>query len=250
MPSLDGWVVLAGLALLLAGGAALWLGLRLHRERGEARLDDLKEHLKHLEALQSLLQVVKLRSPLPPMGGYSIQPDFANHLVAILREERPRACVETGSGVSTILVGYVLESLGEGKLVALEHHERYAERTARDVKRHGLQRFVHVAHAPLRDVTLAGEPWLFYDLNALRGLAQIDFLLVDGPADETTRPGGRYPALPLLLPQLGERATVILHFVPESQRAMVDRWMKEHPEFEREDLPVTKGAVVLRRRRR
>src|SRR5439155_23132405 len=85
------------------------------------RLDELDADVAQTEALVALHDMLVTRRPLPAMRGYAIAPDFGLALVQLIDDERPRLVVETGSGVSTLVIAYRLEQLGCGMVFALEH---------------------------------------------------------------------------------------------------------------------------------
>jgi predicted O-methyltransferase YrrM len=196
-----------------------------------------------LEALGSLLAVVRPRAPFLPFRGWAVGPDFA---VLLLREVlmRRQACVvELGSGVSTLVLGYAVERTG-GRLVSVDHDASYAAHTEAEVARHGLQDSVTIVHAPL-------EPWAggsarWYSRAWVEALPPIDVLVVDGPPGDTG-PLARYPALPALATKLSPGAVLIADDAHRpDERAMVAQWLKEQPGLTANSVATEQGAVVLR----
>jgi hypothetical protein len=184
-----------------------------------------------------------------PWSSASLRPSA---LVAVLNDvlvHGRRAVVECGGGVSTLYVARLLERLGEGQLVTVEHDARWVAFLERALAREGLER-ARVVHAPLAEHPLAwGSPW--YDEAALRAAlpeAPVDLLLVDGPP--AWAPGtehSRYPALPVLLDDMAADATVVLDDLGRpGERAVLERWEAETP-LRFEHRPELGGIAIARR---
>jgi hypothetical protein len=73
-------------------------------------------------------------------------------------------------------------------------------------------------------------------------------LVVDGPPG-FVHASARYPALPLLREKLSPHAIVIMDdYKRDDEKAIVDKWTSDYPEFELEVIDSRKGIAVLRRR--
>ena len=116
------------------------------------------------------------------------------------------------------------------------------------IERHGLAEFATVVHRPLKNVSIGGEVFVWYDIDGLAFGEKVEMILVDGPPF-TVHPLARYPALPLMLPHLAPGAVVILDDAkrPEEVR-IAERWRSEYPGFEFGNVDVEKGALVVTRR--
>lgn len=189
---------------------------------------------------------------MPSLRGWAASPDVLRILVAAIDEHRPTLVVECGSGASSVWMGYALRRAGGGRLVALEHDERYAELSRELVAAHGLSDVVEVRHAPLTDWTPPGQadsaaprPW--YDEQAVADLHGIGLVFVDGPP-EATAEQARYPAVPVLLPRCAFDAVLVLDDADRGdERAISDRWLTEHQELTSRDEVTEKGARVFTR---
>jgi len=244
------FLYLAGTATLALVTLALYLQIRRIVTSAEERIAHQQaDSHDQLQALIGLYAVVSPRSPLPPLGGYAITPEFAGLLVSLVRELKPRLIVEASSGVSTLLSGYCLEQLGAGSVVSLEHEEKYYRLSSAQVRRHGLDSICRVLHAPLKPYALNGKEWLWYDIDGLADLAApIDLLVIDGPP-QAIQHQARYPALPLLYSRLSPQAVIVLDDADrEDETQLIRRWLHEYPEFEYEHYPHFRGTVVLRHR--
>ncbi|RJK95345.1 class I SAM-dependent methyltransferase [Vallicoccus soli] len=200
------------------------------------------------EALLNLLCLVSPRSALPATRGWAASPDLLLTYVSEVLAAPPGTDVlELGSGTSTLWAAYALEVRGgEGRVLALDHDERFLERTRAALERHGLAARAEVRHAPIEDLEVAGgtQPW--YAVRALEGVSGLGVVLVDGPIG-SMHPRSRYPALPLLRDRLVPGAVVLLDDAgrPE-ERELVDDWAREHPELSVEHLGHEKGTSLLR----
>ncbi|GLU46173.1 class I SAM-dependent methyltransferase [Nocardiopsis ansamitocini] len=228
-----------------------------HAEQRSAEIKALKEHVtvqgrrdyeQHVAWLQ-LRDFVAPGSFMPPLRGWAASPDVLGLIAATIAERRPGLVVECGSGSSSVWLGYALRKAGKGRLIALEHDERYAELSRALIDAHGLTDIVEIRHAPLRDWTPGGgpeahsQPW--YDTDGLDGVDGIGLLFVDGPP-AATGPQARYPALPALVARCAPDAVVVLDdTIRAEERAISDRWLAEYPDLRREVVDTEKGAHVL-----
>jgi predicted O-methyltransferase YrrM len=211
------------------------------------RLQQLKNDYSQIESLFSLFSLLKIRCPLPPMREWAISPDFANLIVSLMYEHKPKVVVEASSGVSTLVIGYCLEQLGEGKVTALEHDERFAFVSTSNVIKHGLQSVAQVVHAPLTETFTDEQRWLWYDTSALKNVGAIEMLVIDGPPSNG-RDISRYPALPVLFPFLKDDAIIILDDgARREEKDVVLRWLKSLGNLTVEEIQAEKGAIVLRK---
>ena len=259
-------VARAGGATLAAGGAAALLAPALAAPVGIAaaaaaiafelsrvratlvrRLDELDAEVAQVQPLIELARVLPTRLPLPAMRGFAIAPDFALALAELVARERPRLVVETGSGVSTLVIAYALEQLGAGgRVVALEHDPAYAAATRAWIDAHGLAGVASVREAPLEPVEIAGERHRWYARGALDDLPEIDLVVDDGPPRHVG-PMLRYASLPMFAPRLGRAGLFVLDVIGEEERAVLARWRRELPELAHVHVTSKKGHVLIRR---
>jgi hypothetical protein len=236
---------LAAPVAIAAGAAVLAFEVDRVRRTLLRRLDELEADLAQTQPLLDLARVLPTRRPLPPMRGYAIAPDCALLLAELIARETPEVVVETGSGVSTLVIAYALERLGRGKVIALEHEPAYARATRALIAEHGLAAYATVVDAPLEPVLVGGERHRWYAQRALAGLA-IDLVVDDGPPRHV---GDmlRYASLPILSKQLAPGGTFVLDVVGDEERRVLARWAAELPDFEHEHIASKKGNVIIRR---
>jgi predicted O-methyltransferase YrrM len=199
-----------------------------------------------IEALLSVFTTLKPAAPLPGTRlHWSAAPDLLVKLIEILLSMKPELVVETGCGVSTIVIAHCLKALGRGSVISLEHDPEHLSRTSRYVDLHLLQPYVKLIHAPLKEVGIGHETWIWYDTDMLKSDLPIELLFVDGPP-AGTRKYARYPAVPLLYDDLSEKAMVILDDGKrEDERETAQRWTQEFGFDVCEYLPLEKGAFLL-----
>ena len=159
----------------------------------------------------------------------------------------PNYVIEAGSGVSTVVIAYCLKRNGKGKIISLDHLQEYADATHEMIDMHELTQYAEVCYAPLKDVQINDEAWLWYDLNYLEIEDEIDLLVVDGPP-AATQSLARYPAIPLLFDHLSKDAVFVLDDGRrQNEKDIIKRYENEFPYFKTEYLDFEKGAFVLTR---
>ncbi len=254
------WLMWAGLtfvSLLVGGGAALivaplamgWVLLQVHMNIYHRQQVESFHHYRQLEALTSLFAVIKIRFPLPPLRLWVVSPDFATIIVTVVKQYKPKRILELGSGTSTVICGYALESSGhDGELVSLEHLPEFVESGQRIVDLHGFSSIAEIRHAPLKSLSLGEETYNWYAPGTIDDLQEIDLLIVDGPP-ESGDSSARYPALPMIFSRLADNAIILVDdYMRPSENEMVNRWLVAYDIELLERIPNEKGAAILRKR--
>lgn len=209
------------------------------------------EMLNRTSEAAALAQLGHLGDPYPLwFGGYALGADGAAELIRQLEQRRPSRVLETGSGVSTLIVGRYFRERGEGRLVSLEADPEWAAITRSHVAAMGIGDHVRIVDAPLVETVVNGEDFRWYQADEELALgAPYDLLLIDGPPNKRQAPTSpRYPALPLLDRWLAPDAVILLDDakrVPE--RKMLERWARERPEWRQRSVPTVKGLALLER---
>jgi predicted O-methyltransferase YrrM len=236
-------------AIACAAAAIAFELTRVRRALAE-RLDDLEADLAQTQPLLELARALPTRRPLPALRGFAIAPDTALWLVELLRRERPKLVVETGSGVSTLVIAYTLEQLGDGgRVIALDHDARYAAASRALVAAHGLSAIATVIDAALEPVEVRGGRHRWYATRALDDVGTIDLVFDDGPPRHV---GDmlRYASLHVLAPKLATAGVFVLDVVGEEERRVLARWQAELPDWHHEHVATKKGNVVITKGRR
>jgi predicted O-methyltransferase YrrM len=222
------------------------LNADLHRAR-ERVSKDVFTGYRQLEAMIDLRALLGARAPLPALRGWALSPDALRLVIGEVFARQPQLIVECGSGSSSVWLGYAVQRLGTGRVVALEHDERFLTLSRDLLRAHGLDDVVEVRHAPLVpwDGRTDAPPW--YDVRAVADLDKIGLLLVDGPPG-TVDGAARYPALPVLLPKCVDDVLVVLDdTIRDGESAVSDRWLAEHPELRRTVHEFEKGLHAFER---
>lgn len=209
----------------------------------------LRHHYDQVDALQALYHEIRPSRALPPMGTWAASPDLLRFVYGQILQRPVQRVVECGSGVSTLVMAYALDRAGgEGRIIALEHAEEYLEQTVGLLEEHGLSHLAEVRHAPLEECEVDGHLGRWYAQDQLPS-GQIDLVFVDGPPAHRIQQA-RYPAVPLLYPELAEGALVVMDdYGREGEREVVERWREAHPDLLVRVVPHQKGTVVLERPR-
>lgn len=206
-----------------------------------------RQQFRQMQCLQALHEDLALPASLPPTGGKAASADFLKLVADLVREEKPAVVVECGSGLSTVVIARCLQLNGSGQVFSLEHMEKFAAQTRKELSRRGLSDWACVIDAPLERLECHGREVHWYRTAALPDLP-IDLLIVDGPPARTgTSP--RYPAGPVLFPRLSPQGAVLVDDAGRPEElAVVERWRREFPdlEFKSNVEDYEKGVCVAR----
>jgi predicted O-methyltransferase YrrM len=242
-----GWLVLGPASVVLDVALLALLILLVLFESFRRLSRAIGSAYAQLEALMSVLVAIQPGRPLPQTRDWAASPDLLKLIAQAVLNGKPDLVVEASSGVSTLVIAYCLKRIGKGRVVSLEHSPEYAAASRDMIASHGLADTATVIHAPLREAEIAGDRWLWYDLDCLELAQPIDLLVVDGPP-AATQHLARYPALPLLRPQLADGSTIILDDGDRNdEREIVRRWQTEFDDITCEYLPLEKGAFVMKK---
>lgn len=208
------------------------------------------ETAHEMGALQALNSLHLFERPVPLLGGWALDPTLMLELVQHILAARPECVVECGSGVSTVWIAAALKRAGRGKLIALEHDPVYVSKGRELLDEHGLSDVAAVVNAPLETIEVDGRSWSWYSAAATGSLPEIDLLLVDGPPGNTG-PMARYPALPVLAPQLRDGAVVAIDdFQRKDEKKMLGRWRKNHTQLGEPRILTTYAALCEWRKKK
>jgi predicted O-methyltransferase YrrM len=245
-------LVLAGVAVLVPSTLYSVLLLRRSAKKLNRNADRVSKELKgqtsqikgelshlyqQIEAIEQLLPLLKLTSPLPSSRGWAASPDFLLALYEVTKKAKPRLVVELGSGVSTL----VLAKSGAKKIISLDHSLEYGAQTRAMLKNHRVTG-VEIRIDALENYD-GGFAW--YSRASLKAISKIDLLVIDGPPS-ATNPDARYPALEFLLPLLSPKATIILDDANRAdERKLADGFVAALPSHCLRFLHHEKGTAII-----
>ena len=214
-----------------------------YRYSVDAQIDQFTNRKEEIARLYSELNPI---APLPLNASWALSPDLLEVLVSMLKVNRPRNIVECGSGLSSIICGYMTKRNGTGHVFSLEHHKLFYETTKNNIKQHGLEEYVTLIYAPLIRIMINGKEWLWYDLLEVeKDIDRINFLIIDGPPGNTQR-NARYPAIPVLIDYFSEDISIIIDDSKRKEdRESIDRWLLEYPIFTSKLIDTEKGSCIL-----
>jgi predicted O-methyltransferase YrrM len=203
--------------------------------------NELKKSINHTyyqgEAYAQLMQLLDLKSSIPPTRGWAASPDLLLTIYETVKRINPSLVVELGSGVSTL----VAAKSGAKKVISLDGSKEYAAKTRELIKEHRV-RGVDVRFAALLPY-VNGLTW--YDVSVIKDLKKIDLLIIDGPPGNNN-PETRYPALKEFRDKLSPNAVVILDDVNrEGERKLAEDFAKSLPHHELIILNHEKGAAII-----
>ena len=210
--------------------------------------DEVDNQVVLLEDYMQLMRLVPMPLPMPRPGTWAASEDLLLWLAGYVLEHRPRLVVDLGSGQSSVWMAAAMRTAGyDGRVIGVDHDERFALATMDLARRQGVDAWLTVVHAPLREQDIDGRSVTWYDTDALADIEGIDLLSVDGPPGQGAA-YARWPALPALRHRLSPDATIVLDdLIRRDERQIVADWMARYPGFALERLAFEKGAAVMRR---
>jgi predicted O-methyltransferase YrrM len=210
------------------------------------------EHLSHtqIESLFWLSKRLKIKNSLPPMKNWAMSPDVLLKLHEYITNAKPKTILEFGSGVSTIVICDALSQNNSGRLISIEHLEKFMKETMEVIKNENLSSFLDLRLAQLKIWTgehLSSEKRVFwYDEKVIdtSNLKEIDLLIIDGPPGNTN-PYARYPSLPILYKNLSNEAQVWLDNTNRKDEATIANTWAEKYKLISNFFNLEKGLTIL-----
>ncbi|MDR1943047.1 MAG: class I SAM-dependent methyltransferase [Endomicrobium sp.] len=209
------------------------------------------EHLNYtqLESLFWLSKRLKIKNSLPPMRNWAMSPDVLLKLHEYITNAKPKTVLEFGSGVSTIVICDALSQNNSGRLISVEHLEKFMEETMEVIKNENLSSFLDLRLAQLKIWT--GEHLcsdrtnlLWYDEQMINTIGNIDLLIVDGPPGKTN-PFARYPSLPATYNILSNNAQIWLDdFERKDENIIAQTWTDKY-NLKTKYFNFEKGLAIL-----
>jgi predicted O-methyltransferase YrrM len=208
----------------------------------------IRQLFRQIEALDAVYRELQLSRSLPSTRDWAASPDALRILAEHALREKPRAIVECGSGISTVVLARCAQLSGSGHVYSLDHEAEFAEKTRIELERHGLRDWATVIHAPLEPQLVRGTPYHWYGLEESIP-SEIDMLFIDGPPTVTLQTA-RYPAGPCLLHRLSADGVAFLDDAARpGEKRVIQMWQEEFDDLNVVILDCEKGLARLSRDR-
>lgn len=199
-----------------------------------------------IQAVSSLTQFKRTKLPLN-IGDWAVGAHFLNRLIREIYLREPKLILECGSGTSTLVVSSCLKDLGQGRVISLDHLDKYAKQTRRFLEIEGLKNWANVVTAPLSKYELDIGTFEWYGIDLEDKISNdIELLVVDGPPGRL-QDLSRYPAIPLLKDFLADRCLIMMDDSNrDDEKEIAKRWA-EHLNADIEFNSNCKGYCLIDR---
>lgn len=204
-----------------------------------------KAEYSQIESLFAIYKLLKTDNILPPFRGWAISPDFGAIILKNIKNNKIENILECGSGVSTLIICYLMKQLGRGHLFTLEHDSKYAAQTRKQLQDNNLTNYATIIETKLIPYTINDKEWQWYDIGSIKDDQKFDLLIVDGPPFQLQQQS-RYPALPIIDEYLTDGAVVLIDDCKREQdKQVVKLWLKKYNYYSDEWIETEKGAYLL-----
>lgn len=184
---------------------------------------------------------------MPLTGGWALDATSMAAALDAIERQRPDMVVELGSGTSTAWIAHLLDRLGSGRIISIDHDRDFAEVTRAAVERLGVTDRVDLRVVDLAPTGITDHDTAWYDLSTMDDIDRIDVLLVDGPP-QRTGPMARYPAVPALFDRLSDGALILVDdAIRDDETTMIEKWAEAYPSL-REEIVIPRSAMRILRK--
>lgn len=192
----------------------------------------------------ALQESVLVDTPVPPLSGWSLEPEALLMATQAIVALPPRSViVELGSGVSSLWLGRAARS-NLCRVKSIEHDDQFLERTLSLLSRTHMDDCVSVSYAPLSEYGGQGREW-YTGIDAITD--PIGLLVVDGPPREND-PMVRLPALHRFADQIQQGGYVLIDDATAGgDRRVLDSWLEwRSSDGQFHQVQYAAGAALLR----
>jgi predicted O-methyltransferase YrrM len=180
-----------------------------------------------------------------PVGAWAVDAPAIDRLVELVREARPAAIVEFGSGTSSVVLASLLAELhGDGlRLLSFEQDPAWAEHTRAALAARGLDATARVVHVPVGERG-EGPPGYLLNDEATALLADLapELVFVDGPT--LVSGASRLGAVEIVAPHLREDAILLLDdALRDAELCVAEAWERREDVIVHGIRPTPKGLL-------
>ncbi len=181
----------------------------------------------------SLQQLQRLSIGYVPWSSSAMSPSSVVSVVNDIILNKRRLVLELGTGISTLFVAKVLEDLGEGCLITIDHDKTWQKMCINLMNTNSIKppNFLPITAELSYLYKVDNQEVEYYSMSEIEDTlngSQIDMLIIDGPpAYSVGKELSRVPAAELFLPYMSDQSSV---FVDDSTRAgeikLIDKFEK------------------------
>lgn len=201
-----------------------------------------------LNKLSGEIFTYSLNLNIPPIfSQWSIDGDLLKIIIDEIYSKNSNniTILELGSGLSTIIISYILKKINKGKLYSIEHDKFFYEKTKRLLDINNLNDICDLIYSPLEETEINGNKWLWYNIDFINKIDKIDILLIDGPPAHIQEMS-RFPALPILINKLNDNCVIFLDDANREEETNIIRtWRNLYPNFHFQIIGTSKGALKI-----
>jgi len=198
-----------------------------------------------------LLKPLMVEYGFMPVANSALAFESINTLCNDLLFNNRKAIIEFGSGISTLILAYLIKSKSlECTFISVEHNKAWIDLLEQQLKSIGAEKHVQFLYAPVGPHPLALDNNVWYQMdNHLSVLQQhsFDCVIIDGPeAHQHDIRRARYPSMPFIQPFLNkDRCFLMLDDAfREGEKDIRQRWKND---FELDfSIKVSKSACCIR----
>lgn len=185
----------------------------------------------HADRVLSFLSPLFVGWTYLPITDWAAGPEYYAHICNDIVINRKKMVVETGSGISTILLARLIKKNNlNTKIVSIDHDAVWQNIVAQNLEADGIDDIVEFKHCPL--VQREGVSWYDTESIVFPENFVVDTVVVDGPIGNV--PMARLGAVPFLKQYLSpECYTIYLHDTDrEEEQRIVSIWTESLPSAE------------------
>lgn len=202
--------------------------------------------MKSTFSYQALEKSLGFKKTLPVTENWSAAADFLKIISDHCLNRKPEIIVECSSGTSSLILAKCCQLNNHGHVYSLENGEEFALQTQAYLTDHSLSNYSDVIFSPLKEYSINGEIYNWYDFEKLPEL-EINMLVVDGPPGFIQKKS-RYPAAPLLSNMMAKDCIIFLDDAArEDEKGIVELWLRDAPDFQLEYIDNQRGCAILTR---